>query len=275
MTTLYGAQAKKELDDNCEHWFNIPLDEQERFNHTTCEAGEDTRRRMNVINKGGAFLWHCYNCNNSGYYRPRDFVSTIKGESSVVSITHSDVAIHSVYSMCSRRQRDFSTEARLWLAQYEMFDQDILDDFGIRSFGNSVVLPIWSKDSEIVGFQRRHFDSGPKYTTLALNKPVCSLITSSNTLFFVEDLLSAYKLNYVGASVVCLMGTSMRDGAHVAPHKTNILWLDSDLAGEAAATTLYRELSPIYPGLATMFDRQPKEIPMIELGELVRKYNEL
>lgn len=69
MVTNYGHNARQELEDNAPDYEDILDDEQNKYDHTTCG---DTRSRFYVTNKGGAYLYHCFNCNESGYYRPKD-----------------------------------------------------------------------------------------------------------------------------------------------------------------------------------------------------------
>jgi hypothetical protein len=40
--------------------------------------GVDTRKRFGVKHVDDAYLWHCFNCGDSGYYRTRETVSRIK-----------------------------------------------------------------------------------------------------------------------------------------------------------------------------------------------------
>lgn len=273
MTVIYGYAAKVHLDDNYPEWLEIPAHEQVSCNHTTCEMGEDTRGRMNILNKGGAFLWHCFNCSDSGYYRPREYMSMLapgpRGYS-VIGTTIKDP----LFGMGTVTDiTKMSTAAKLWLSEYEMLDQAIVDYYHIsETAAGSLVLPVWH-EKEIVGTQTRNFGKLPrKYYTRATSPSAYITSTTEflSPLFIVEDLLSAYKLHCAGASVWCLMGTSIKGEYVPANGAKVVLWLDSDLAGEVAAVKLAKELAPMYPTMTTMFDLQPKEVSFDRLRKLVR-----
>jgi DNA primase len=88
----------------------------------------------------------------------------------------------------------------------------------------------------------------------------------------VEDLLSAYKLHYVGYSALCLLGTKLDKGSLPAilldkPSRV-VLWLDDDQAGHEGAMKLFKELNPVFKYITSINMLQPKEISLQDLKEM-------
>ncbi|HEY9814431.1 MAG TPA: hypothetical protein V6D20_01285, partial [Candidatus Obscuribacterales bacterium] len=152
----------------------------------------------------------------------------------------------------------FSTAARLWLAQYEMLVPDLF-----REDGSGLMIPVYDRIGNQVGMQRRMFKGSAKYLTY-INKGYSFSYMGergvANTLYIVEDLLSACKLNQAGMNVMCAMGTSLQTLPVFVGEL--IIWLDDDEAGHRGALKLARELGAISEKVTTMFNKQPKEIPM-------------
>lgn len=263
--THYGKAAKAVLEDNCEGWEDIAPDETRNYNHTTCPAGEDKRERLGVKNIGNSWLWHCFNCGESGYYRPREVFSKLLESGGVASIKKPE----SVDPVIAYYMRDFHYEMfpidqQLWLASYG-FMQDDVEAIGIRTGPFGVYLPVCN-NVKLVGYQVRNFTTGgPKYTTHT-TRPVHYRTMPSDTLVIVEDLLSAYKVQLAGYSVCALMGTKLHVPVSELPHaKKLVIWLDEDSAGSSGAMHLHRDVAVLYEDSKLISFRQPKELSTEEL----------
>jgi hypothetical protein len=271
MTTHYGRDALNVLTNNCEAYLHIEEGEQVKFNHLDCSAGEDTKTRLYVKNVDGAFLFHCHNCGESGYYRPKENYSPIaaRPEHRPVLVPRSSPTYESLTEVTEYDK--FRIEGQLWLGQYG-FDEELTDAFGIVETRGGLVLPIYGQDligKNIVGCQIRKYNGTPKYTTYSTQEysylRFGTIADPTKPLVITEDLLSSYKLHAAGYHTLCLLGTKMdrKILEWVArQHTRQVLWLDDDMAGHRAAVKLLRELSPMLPDLTAIFNHQPKEIHM-------------
>lgn len=270
MTTHYGNAAWSTLTNNAPNFEDLNDGEQYKFNHMDCPSGVDTRERLSVLKVDGAYLWHCYNCGDSGYYRPRETIRSIREETKVAlelrgkKTTYEDLTKEENYDK-------FRIEGQLWLGQYE-FGSELCLKYKIVETKEGVVLPIYV-NHEIVGFQIRRYDKKPKYHTYSNNGYSFlaneTLLSDDVPLIVVEDLLSSYKLHYCGYATLCLLGTKLAAGAvEILQHYRNkkvLIWLDDDVAGHQAACKLVKELSVMLPLTQSMFNKQPKEFPLEEL----------
>lgn len=276
MTIFYGNEAKTEAIANC-HLLPA-LGEQVKVCHTTCPAGEDTRNRMYITNKGGHYLWYCHNCGNGGHWFPKETSSLIDTSSTEISIKKNrwtKLELEDKWYEAEKDVENFSTEARLWLAQYDMLDATIV----YNPKENQLYLPLYSAFPDRIyffGIQARNFSADkPKYTTMAVYND-CGCLYQQHTkdnapLVIVEDALSAMKINMCGGVGYALLGTSMKEGLprSITDGRKIILWLDKDVAGSVAAAKLTTYLSPLYPSMITVFYDQPKEAPINVLKEFV------
>ncbi len=271
MTTHYGRDAKNILTSNCEGYDYIDEGEQRRFNHLDCDAGEDTKTRLYVKKVDEAYLFHCHNCGDSGYYRPKENYSPIaaKSEHRPVHILRSFPTYESLTDVTEYDK--FRIEGQLWLGRYG-FDEELTDAFGIVETHGGLVLPIYGQNlvgKNIVGCQIRKYSGTPKYTTYSTQEysylRFGTIADPDKPLVITEDLLSSYKLHAAGYHTLCLLGTKMDRKIlewMAGQHKRQILWLDDDMAGHAATLKLMKEFSPLLPQLTAIFNHQPKEIDM-------------
>lgn len=265
MTILYGKEARDELVANLASEGAYPdVGEQVKVCHSTCPAGVDKRNRFSVANKGGAYLFHCFNCGNSGYWRPKELSALVDR---IPPTTLPSIKLATNYHdlvrplSLTKDKNKFSTEARLWLAEYDMLDSLYAT---YEEHTSSVYLGLYGVNTHTFGHQLRHFDGEQKYTTATTNTSWGSHYGEKNQPpIIVEDALSAMKIADCGGYGYALLGTSIR--TNMPKSKTAVLWLDKDVAGQTAAAKLATELSPIYPNLITVFDDQPKEKSKDEL----------
>lgn len=267
MPTLYGNEALRVLEDNAPDFEDIDDDEQRRYNHENCIMGEDTKKRLYVTKAGGKYLWHCHNCNYSGFYAPRGLTSirpavTTKKTEKVYSLDD--------YNRATKELSSFDTDMKLWLWSYE-FSVAIVDEYGIRADSSGVYLPVYSFDRTVVGYQIRRVNAKPKYLTYT-NQNYSLLHISNDVLVITEDLLSAYKLNKCGFSTMSLLGTKLHSTAIEEitrqGYKRVLVWLDDDAAGHKGALEICRYLSA-FVDTRSIFMQQPKEIPYYKLKTLV------
>jgi hypothetical protein len=272
MTTYYAQEALSVLTNNAPDFEELDEGMQGKYNHVDCPNGVDNRQRLYVKNVDGAYLWHCHNCGDSGYYRQKETVSRIKSATKTAlslrtaSPTYNELTAETNYDK-------FRVEGQLWLGQYG-FDKEACSQFGIRETEDGIVLPVFHY-YDIVGYQVRRYNKSPKYLTYS-NQHYSFLDNVkkgfTSPLIIVEDLLSSYKLSYAGYPTLCLLGTKLDFSAHSIVQKFRklrvVLWLDDDIAGQVAAKKLFTELSPIAPNLTAIFNHQPKELPIDVLVDM-------
>jgi hypothetical protein len=270
--THYGRAAKQVLLDNCDGWDDLSPGEANNYNHTTCSAGEDTRGRLSVKNVGNTWLWHCYNCGESGYYRPKEVFSKLIDGGSVTDI-HASGSIDPTifFYTLSGRYDDFTTEQKLWLASYGFFEEEVVK-IGLRTNAYGVHLPVLARlPTYVRGYQVRNMSSkGPKYLTNTANK-ISLLGAEGDVVVVVEDLLSSYKVWLAGYTSAALMGTKLHANPSELPRTSEcVVWLDADSAGTTGAMNMVRELNPLYDNVTLYVDRQPKELSIEEIQNVLR-----
>jgi hypothetical protein len=267
--THYGNDALQVLLDNYPEYGDIGRDEDVKVCHTTCPAGVDTRNRLGIKNVGGAYLWHCFNCGESGYYRPKESFTKLLEQEKVIITPGSILDWFPKYESFSSEYDDMPTAYRLWLSSYG-FDAVECHMLGIRFSNDGVILPTY-QGSEVKpgGYQVRTFNAKVKYRTYTVDK-FSYLDNDPDTLVIVEDLLSSYKVWLAGYSSLALMGTKVKCKLSELPqHQRVVLWLDSDSAGSKGALDLLRELNPLYPNMTMCFNKQPKECTLDEIRNMI------
>lgn len=271
MTTYYGRDALRVLTSNASDYEEIAENGQMKYNHTDCPMGMDTKRRLYVKNVDGAYIFHCHNCSDSGYYRPVESLGKIKEDRDSV---HKLIERHDyefqVNRMAHQNYQQFDLRGQMWLNDYD-FDEELCNEYGIVEEIDGVVLPVWNR-IKICGYQKRRYDRNPKYLTYTNNG--CSYLKGDpkKPLVIVEDLLSSYKLHSVGYTTLCLLGTKLDLNILLALKVDKIdravLWLDSDPAGHAGTMKIYKEISPVVNHVTSIHMQQPKEIPLKELASM-------
>ena len=271
MTTHYGRDALETLTNNVPNYETLDEGQQGKYNHTDCHNGSDNRERLYVKNVDGAYLWHCHNCGDSGYYRPKETVSRIKASTSAV-VSRTPLKTYAELTTTSNYDK-FRVEGQLWLGQYG-FGQELVSDFRIAEITDGIVLPVF-RNAYITGYQVRRYNKTPKYLTYTKQRFSfidCLTEMATRPLIIVEDLLSSYKLRSAGYPTLCLLGTKLDSEAlqilHSFRTKRVVLWLDDDVAGHSAAKKLFVELAPVLPNLTAMFNHQPKELSMDVLKDM-------
>jgi hypothetical protein len=274
MTTLYGREALEELVVNVPEYVDLTEGASLKVNHVSCSAGTDTRKRFGVKLVDEAYLFHCFNCGDSGYYRTRETVKRMRLDGGDVSAPKGISVMHTIYQSSTTDYDAFDLRGQLWLAQYG-FDDIMCMAYGIRECDVGIILPMFKFGTlEMGGYQLRRYDKKPKYLTYRGNTKAQLLRGHKDKpLVIVEDLLSSYKLNYAGYNSLCLMGTSLSlktiEELHIDRGVRVVLWLDDDEAGHAGTLKLYKELAPLFNNHVTSINmQQPKEIDIDKLIEM-------
>ena len=274
MTTLYGREAKDVLTSNAPDFEELDEGQQAKYNHATCYMGEDTKNRLYVKNVDGAYLWHCHNCGDSGYYRPRETVARIKAASASIAVHKGKFKVPPaiVYT-----PSEFPLEAQIWLGEYG-FTEPMIWKYKIGVCPEGVTLPIYDTRHVVSGvaakgIQIRRYNKKPKYVTYT--EQTYSYLGHVSPkhlapLVIVEDLLSSYKLFEAGYDTLCLLGTKIDDkGLTILKNYARVVvWLDDDEAGHAASLKIFKEISPLVKDVTSINMEQPKEIPMESLNTM-------
>lgn len=272
MTTHYGRDALAVLTNNAPDYEELEQGQQGKYNHADCPAGVDEKHRLYVKNVDGAYLWHCHNCGDSGYYRPKETVSRIKADTKVMLAVRGTHLPTQAELTKTWEYDKFAIEGQLWLAQYG-FNEAKCKGYLISEAEDGIVLPIYNGFGNTVGCQVRRYNKKPKYLTYTKQRYsyLNSLYRTKKPLIIVEDLLSSYKLHSAGYNTLCLLGTKidMAIASKLAvQNERTVIWLDDDIAGHKAAQKLFIDLGPIFPNLSAMFNHQPKELDMETLKEM-------
>ena len=266
MEKKFGREAKAELENNGVDTSALVLDKEYKYNHVTCPAGEDTRNRLYVINKGGAVLYKCFNCGGSGHFRDRENWSPISSEQIDTMAADSFAS-----NFNTRGDSNFTEESLLWLLGYEIDPDEFKSFFRQEKLSLNIAV---MNGNECRGFQRRYFIGNIKYHTRIARDTYCHYLIGKEhpeVVFVVEDLLSSYKIWSLGYSVVALLGTTLKGHwpSELNNPKNVVVWLDNDTAGHAGAAKFVREMTLLFPyNIHTIFDRQPKEVPYAELTSI-------
>lgn len=269
MTIHKGTEALNVITNNASDYQDMEVDEQRSYNHSDCPSGADWRGRLSVKRVDGMYIWHCYNCGDSGYYVSNELQSMrrpeFKVKESSKKTTYEDLTKNTKYDT-------FRLEGQFWLAQYE-FDDVLCRKYGIVEVDGGIVLPTYS-NTGMSGYQVRQYSGNPKYLSFVSNGysmiENITLLDEDCPIVLVEDLLSSYKLNEAGYPALCLLGTKLDAKAlevlqHYR-HKRILVWLDDDKAGHKAALSLLRELSVTLPNITSMFNKQPKDFFINDLS---------
>jgi hypothetical protein len=271
MTTHYGRDALAVLTSNAPDYEDLDEGQQGKYNHADCPAGADNKHRLYVKNVDGAYLWHCHNCGDSGYYRPKETVKRIKEETTTAVFpkgthmpTHAELTVRNRFD-------SFDIAGQMWLLQYG-FNDVKCDGYHITEGVDGIVLPVFSgSGGGIAGCQVRRYNKKPKYLTYSKQRySYLNTYHTAKPLIVVEDLLSSYKLHMAGYPTLCLLGTKMDKQATMiaTAHGRVVLWLDDDVAGHTAARKLFVDLGPLCPSLTAIFNHQPKELDLETLREM-------
>lgn len=146
--------------------------------------------------------------------------------------------------------KEIPREALSWLYRNHVYD-DIIEHYGIcwsndcHGAGPRLVVPIYTSDGILFGFEARSFTSKPKWMTYGPKDPIIHIIDNF-PIIIVEDLISALRLYYLGCNVLCLRGLSFKDRTAskvINSGNAVILWLDGDRPGVKASEKIKNKLT--------------------------------
>jgi hypothetical protein len=157
--------------------------------------------------------WYCFSC---GYTKTFNNGFVIHEQRNVIPD----------WPEASSRLAEFSLEAQLWLAKYNITEQDVRDYNIYYTDDNSLIYAVLEPQ---LFYQKRKMDEriittyGQKLTTL--------LEVSSICLVIVEDYISAINVHKAGYNALCLWGTKIAYKELEAWFKKFdkcLVWLDND-----------------------------------------------
>lgn len=223
------------------------LDQQRRIN---CPRCGDTRGRLFIKKVRGGFLRYCHNEN---CYREDSFLKLEQDSPSEI-LKYANLAIaFTTENSCTLNSTSkitlpydattkLSTESILWLDKYEILISEIVENNIVYSpHMNRLILPVYSKDRELLYYQGRNLGKitkeNPKYLNLR-NKNAKDVYyrrytsetnTVSSSICIVEDILSAIKIGRHIDSLA-LLGSYFPKDIYLClkEYKTIFIWLDAD-----------------------------------------------
>jgi len=273
-----GYNAKQLLDASYLPWETIEEDKTVAVRHHECldTGAADHKERLYITNKGGTFLFHCFNCGAKGVYTPKELpyglIHKVIDTGSEDTTAYNYGKVHKDFCNAYDNKDD---DIPLWLLEHD-FGKEEVRFFNIAYDKRGIYLPVFDDViSHLKGIQIRNFSGKPKYSTYMMTRDTpkgmhlrqTEMFVPQPPLFITEDILSAYKLYSAGADVFALMGTSGLPSG--LPNERVVLWLDDDFAGHKGALELYKNLKVVYPSLTAVFMQEPKTMPIEELKNIV------
>lgn len=248
------------------------------INHTGCEAGTDTKKRLYIkrLDDGHTVLAYCHHCGKSGAI----FKDGFRSLEAIKKITKHTTSSATTYSVPSDYECDtlrWPSKARAWIYQYGITDEEIKRyGIGYSDRNRRVVLPAW-EDGELLGYQLRRIhddDTGPKYTTYWNKKNYVwkDLTSPSDVLVLCEDILSAIKLRRFYNSLAMLTTSlSIENYKYLLPFKTILVFLDNNNAQvKLQAIKLKDKISIYIPDTRIItIEQDPKKLTVSELRKLI------
>lgn len=252
---------------------------EKRSNCTKCN---DTRGRLYERETEKGVIFHCFNCNYSGFrphkpFTPSELLKRLeeRNQSVIPSASGTANKVRLPYDFDER----IPNKGLQWFYKYGIFQEDIKKfHFGYSQKYNRVILPVFD-DEELVYYQARTLDppskNNPKYINVrqsgAKNVWFKNFSNTKNdVLVVVEDILSAVKVGKVTNAVSLL-------GSYIPTSFTTLcndfdkiyLWLDRDKLKESIA---YAKKLRLYSGKlvsVVVRDKDPKEHNISEIEEIL------
>ena len=238
-----------------EHLFStIERGQTVRVNHTDCEAGEDTRRRLYLTRPDAAptkVLAYCHNCGTGNCFGD----GGVEYRTHECDASHLELPSNEEFNEPANVEYDHTywpSEAIEWKIRKNVSTETIRQGWiGYDTDHHSIYLPIWEAmelrpgahtvRSKYLGYQLRGLNKHkPKYLT-AKRSPELSLATTifppispdlPMTCVIVEDYLSGLKVAQAGYRAYVNFGTSIDIKSlnlHLSGDLNNVVvWLDND-----------------------------------------------
>lgn len=245
---------------------------QVKHNHDGCEAGHDTKQRLYLKKTHEGMIAFCHHCGKGGFLRtskePRRLEMLLSEKLSKVE------GKKNPFEGETWQFDEWPSEPKLWWMSHELDAKDA-SIYGVEWHPDTgrLLLP-----SNVVVQGRAFYDLRPKYLTF--QKPIPDVVSyfygdaRNHSLFVTEDLVSAYKLNKLGAHVMCLTGTKFSD-RHLdvaAEFKHVVIWTDADPAGILGGSAMYKELNSLVGISLVRGIQEPKETPLTSLEGIIAHY---
>lgn len=247
----------------------LPVGETLSTRHLVCPASggkPDHKRRLRYTRADKyKVLYKCHHCGKGGVERVR-----LKGEGEPpprksVSLPYGRGAL--------------PIEAVQWLEQAHITSQQAAD-YGITYSDQELrlILPCRGVDGTLLGCQLRGFNTTPKYITRR-KEPGKALYHfaqgGGETVYLVEDILSALRIADAGASAFALLGVSLPEEVKLYLTKRGYLvkvWLDND--NEQVRRCSRRNITHVLQGLGVRCEhigtlQDPKKYTPEELRRFV------
>ena len=216
----------------------------ERANHNSDYCSGDSKSLK--ISKGrdnGNIDISCYRCGSFGRWStvafPKTATATKRYENTHGQPRGDSISYErpgeqiTIPRNCNTKVREWGIEARRWIRLAGISDDEV-EEYGIcwQQYTNTVIIPI-SHGSELIGFQRRGFDTTyPKYITKISDKSKAyfkSKLFQGEEIVIVEDALSAIKVGR-HLPAIAMLGSFIPDNAvsEIKDRKKFYIWMDND-----------------------------------------------
>lgn len=169
----------------------------------------------------------------------------------------------------TNRLEQFSLEAQMWLAKYDV-GQKLISKHKIHYCeDNSLIFPAFGEDGMLQCYQKRNMKE--RFITTSGDKKPLLLTNESNSsiIVLVEDFISAIRVNDAGYNSLCLFGTKLaydEIDMQLKKFETILVWLDNDKtkkvnSGQEAAKKIIKLAEHLlYKKYAFSFDKSVKNI---------------
>jgi hypothetical protein len=249
--------------------------------------GADYKERMYITRRDhNLWLFYCHNCSRIGHYAANDkhsliLESTSELVTSPIKSKHYETLDRFELSASPFDSNDeWSLEARLFVDRYRMQEFDPKITSNIYWYGNGgysktsvishagvIVLPMFDGPHHVHGTQHRKLDI-KQFMTKKTDKGSSSYYyppgSCNNAVVIVEDLISHYRLGSLGYDTIALCGTHLDEFGldNIKVYKNVMLWLDPDVAGQAGALELFRQINGLPTSITShmIFKNEPKHL---------------
>lgn len=248
------------------------MGEQIHINHTECEAGVDTKRRLYIKRTDRGLVAYCHHCNQTGFVLNNDDRLSTWINKPTASVTNNVKPVIA----------SLTHEGKTWLRKHYCDTTNSCFN-GIAGERHKVALTLHNTEQQPIGWQIRNLtpNATPKYTTYynsSSSKGDAAWFSGNNTLVITEDYLSAWRVNYdTGYTSVALLRTALSDKTLRQIYDFNfefvVIWLDPDEAGVQGATKAYKKLNHFLPSTTKIIvlgiDKEPKQCTPAELVDIL------
>lgn len=256
---------------------------QERYNHVSCPAGEDTRQRLYIkaVTPPCSYVGYCHNCGNYGSI----FDGSAKIRNLYDLLDEKNVCYVENYPMnsgyydnyMSSSRRIESTYIKVWLYTYHIWEED-WDIIPVRQWNNCLLFKISDKS-----LQFRLFTGDSKYQSFINEldpRPFYygPALVNNEHVVLCEDVLSAYRVERDAHSPtpggVASLGTNLRPELRdfLCRWERIHVWYDNDSTGLSKSIQVARELQALVGIKCKVYivqaDKSPKEYTPEELQKV-------